>query len=128
MPISGKYMPTHASKAKRAATSGTSAPPNPSVIAASMARVAIESIPAIVSSAGTPARLSAEKSVEPIMQHTMKHEKTVPNGTLTPAPSADLSAGGHCSTKMYIAPSKRACVGRTTRSDPCRSVTLSDTQ
>ena len=39
----------------------------------------------------------------------MKHEKILPNGTATPAPRAALRAGGHCSTKMYIAPSKSAC-------------------
>ena len=38
----------------------------------------------------------------------MKHEKILPKGTLTPAPSAALRAGGHCKTKMYMAPSKSA--------------------
>ena len=42
------------------------------------------------------------------MQQTMKHEKTLPNGT-APVSTAFI-AGGHCSTKMYIAPSKSACM------------------
>ena len=45
------------------------------------------------------------------MQQTMKQEKTLPKGTF--GPRAALRAGGHCSTKTYIAPSKSACTAPT---------------
>ena len=51
------------------------------------------------------------KAVEPNKQLAMKHENTVPKGIVEPAPNfeawiAALMAGGHCNTKIYIAPAK----------------------
>lgn len=48
-------------------------------------------------------------AVEPKRQLAMKHENTLPNGIAAPAPNlealiAAIRAGGHCNTKMYIAP------------------------
>lgn len=50
--------------------------------------------------------------MEPNKQLAMKQENTVPKGMEEPAPyceawMAALIAGGHCRTKMYIAPEKR---------------------
>ena len=102
-------MPTHASKAKKEAMRGTIAPVGtPNVVAAAIAVVATSNIPDITSSAAT-VRERYAKVVEPSMQQTIKHEKSLPNGTETPAPKAALTAGGHCNTKMYMAPSNRAC-------------------
>ena len=49
--------------------------------------VATNSIPDITSSAAT-VRERYAKVVEPSMQQTIKHEKSLPNGTETPAPKA----------------------------------------
>jgi hypothetical protein len=48
-------------------------------------------------------------AVEPRRQLAMKQENTFPNGIAAPAPNFDaliaaIRAGGHCNTKMYIAP------------------------
>lgn len=47
--------------------------------------------------------------MDPNRQFAIKHEKTVPNGTEESIPNleaciAALMAGGHCSTKIYMAP------------------------
>ena len=55
------------------------------------------------------------KAVEPRRQLAMKHENTVPKGIAAPAPNCEawiaaLSAGGHCNTKIYIAPKNKSCI------------------
>mmetsp|Transcript_46131 Transcript_46131/g.76258 ORF Transcript_46131/g.76258 Transcript_46131/m.76258 type:complete len:226 (-) Transcript_46131:703-1380(-) len=110
VPMSGKYIPTHASNAKKAATRGASAALQPTV-AEVIASAASPSSTTIASSGFTPRCEAAPNAEEPIMQQSMKHEKTFPNGTLPL--SAVFMAGGHCSTNIYIAPSKRACTAPT---------------
>ena len=51
------------------------------------------------------------KAVEPSRHEAMKQENTVPKGMAAVAPNCEawmaaLSAGGHCNTKMYIAPDR----------------------
>ena len=47
----------------------------------------------------------------------MKHENTVPYGVVAPDPKywviAPLMAGGHCSTKIYMAASNKDCAAPT---------------
>eukprot|EP00965_Chrysotila_dentata_P184444 6089202-Pleurochrysis_carterae.AAC.1 len=74
--MSGKYMPTQASNAKKDAMSAGSAAALHANVAAAMADAATASMAATLSSAATLRFDSAEKSDEPIMQLTMKHEKT----------------------------------------------------
>ena len=64
-------------------------------------------MPASLGCAATVCPVRALKVDEPNIQHTMKVEKIWPNGTVCPT-SAAFMAGGHCSTKMYMAPSKNA--------------------
>lgn len=112
----GKYMPTQASKAKKAATiaaRGREAA-GPADVAYAAAPMAIDPRPNIALvevSVETPILPSCPKMVEPRRQDAMKQEKTVPYGVAAPDPNARLMAalmaGGHCNTKMYMAASKR---------------------
>ena len=84
-----------------------------------MAAAARPMVPAALRSARTPRAASAWNVVEPSRQQTMKHEKTAPKGVAAPDPKTFATplarAGGHCSTKMYMAPSKSACIAPTVR-------------
>ena len=76
-------------------------------------------MPSVDDSVRTDAAESRWNAVDPSRQQTMKDEKMVPKGTLAPSPKAAPTArdiaGGHWSTKMYIAPSKSACAAPTRR-------------
>ena len=119
VPMDGKYIPTHASKAKKPATnvqSGVDADEAANV-APPMARAATESIPDVDFSVGNPILANCPKRVDPKRQHAMKHENTVPYGVVAPDPKywviAPLMAGGHCSTKIYMAASNKDCAAPT---------------
>mmetsp|Transcript_32068 Transcript_32068/g.42758 ORF Transcript_32068/g.42758 Transcript_32068/m.42758 type:complete len:220 (-) Transcript_32068:540-1199(-) len=118
VPMEGKYMPTHVSKAKNAATRGRRGvawvlvekkDAMPMEIVATIIIRLVE--PSVDILEGEDANLP--KSVDPSRQLAIKQEKTVPYGVLAPSPNiADTAremAGGHCRTKMYIAASKRLC-------------------
>ena len=120
VPIEGKYIPTHVSNARKAATSGHSAatPAEVPTAAAPMASAAKASMAKVESSVRSPAFAIAPNTPDPSRQLTMKHEKMVPYGVAPPPkarPTEAAMAGGHCRTKMYMAPSKRAWTPPTSR-------------
>mmetsp|Transcript_11260 Transcript_11260/g.27089 ORF Transcript_11260/g.27089 Transcript_11260/m.27089 type:complete len:116 (+) Transcript_11260:264-611(+) len=100
VPIDGKYIPTHASKTKNAATRAARLVEEETAkVALDIAIAATESMPAVDFSVGTDILANCPKRVEPNKQQAMKHEKTVPNGVPAPSPNAFatalLMAGGH---------------------------------
>ena len=112
VPIEGKYIPTQASNAKKAAINAGRLMDDDTVTAApDMARVATLNIAAVNFSVGTDILANCPKRVDPNKQLAMKQEKTVPYGVPAPSPNvfatARLIAGGHCKTKIYMAASKR---------------------
>lgn len=114
VPMDGKYMPTHASKAKNPAMRAASdvEPADAASVEPPMAIVANINMPAVNDSVRTPILpTSCPNSVDPNRQHAMKQEKTVPYGVAAPVPkalaTAALMAGGHCKTKMYMAASNK---------------------
>lgn len=107
-------MPTHASKVKKdAIRTGRlmEADEETVYVATDMARVATANMPVVNDSIGTFILANCPNNVEPNKQQAMKQEKTVPKGVVDPSPkaaaTARLIAGGHCSTNIYIAASKR---------------------
>lgn len=85
--IEGKYIPTHTSKRKKAATRGISgivgaiAAP----VEAPMASVAMINIPSVETSVLT-FLATAPKMVEPRRHDNIKHEKMTPKGVVAPEP------------------------------------------
>lgn len=85
--IEGKYIPTHNSKRKKAATIGISGAvgARAEAVPAAIATVATTSIPSVETSVRTFLAI-ALKMVEPRRQDNMKHEKTTPKGVVAPEP------------------------------------------
>lgn len=115
VPIDGKYIPTHASKAKNPAIKvqrGVAAE-YAAMVAPPIASVATVSMFEVDFSVGTPILPNCPNRVDPKRQEAMKHENTVPYGVAAPDPkylvTAPLMAGGHCNTKMYMAASNNDC-------------------
>ena len=79
VPIDGKYIPTQASNAKKAAIRAARLGLDLTVkVAADMAIVAAVSIPAVKVSVGIPIFASCPNNVDPRRQQAMKQENTVP--------------------------------------------------
>jgi len=105
VPMDGKYNPTQISNKKNAPTSAPNEDPTPAT-AIAMALVATASMKTVVVS--TLNFLDRMLNTEdPNMQHTIKQEKTLPKGTEMSLGTTPIIEGGHCRTKMYMAPSKK---------------------
>ena len=79
VPIEGKYIPTHASNAKKdAMRAGRLIEEETATVALDIAMVATDSIAAVELSVGTDIFDNCPNNVDPSKQQAMKHEKTVP--------------------------------------------------
>ena len=115
--MEGKYIPTHASKAKKAATRAARGMATTELdvdihAAIPIAIVATVNMMLVEVSVRTFLFTNCPKTVDPKRQLAIKQENTVPYGVALPPNALDMApeiAGGHCNTKMYMAASNKDC-------------------